>query len=153
MKQIFSTIETALLAGGVIQQVELWNNQLDKLEDGKEDPIAFPAAFVEFTGIQYSDNSKGKQTGELTVKVYVSNFRIVHDRLAIFDLRDAVQEVLHTLKAPGCSPLSRRREQQDTNYDGLITWVMEYDAKFEDTVADTERAWVEVEPLLIVQKQ
>lgn len=137
---IRSRIESELTA---IKWVRIWNNQLQNLEDGQQIPFLFPAVFVEFLDVQYTQLGGGIQNGLCRLRLHILdefwNGDDQEENLQVFDVKDSVYKLLNNWKSETAqtSPFLRTSEEQDTSHSNLYHFIQDYEVRFNDIAAQT----------------
>lgn len=120
-KQIFidvkSKLETDL--SGVVFKVDLFNNQFD--HEPEERPFKYPAVFIEFSDIQYFDNTSGVQKCELEMTLHCG-FHSLIDTITFLDTIQLISQSIHKFGGDYFSPFIRISENMDTNHDNVTVW-------------------------------
>ncbi|BAQ92539.1 tail related protein [uncultured Mediterranean phage uvMED] len=114
--------------------VDLFNNQLEKQDEGVIDSFAFPALFISFPeGADYENYSAGTQKGaEMTVRFYIadsltkSRLSINKTVLEIFDLKQEVFKVFNGFQKEGFNTFVRVFEETDEDRTNYYTFIQDY---------------------------
>jgi hypothetical protein len=132
--EIHNKLTAVLKSIPEIRTVDLYNQQVKKLKEGKEVPFLFPAVFLEYSNITYKQEGAGTQKGELTVTIhiYANNFKDPVNE--IFQLRAKVHRAIHGLRSENdtFSSLVRTGEDPPSSWDSILEWQMDYQATFVD---------------------
>lgn len=143
MKKILTAIKTKLATVPAIKHVALWRNQIDKMEDGKQDFMAFPAVFVEFLPATFSELGGGErlQQGSGTIRVHIVGFELQMTDEQILDLPQTVYAALQGLKddAQSFSPLTRIADTPDNNITNVLHWQTDYSCIWNDDSAQPSK--------------
>jgi len=121
--------------------VRIWNNQIDRQDDGSGYSFPRPAAFVEVVNaVQYEIIGLGFRSSDIAFRIH-----LVHDYfnggemeqdLEIFDLRDAILETNNGLSQfcpTGCGTLNCVREEQEYDHDNTYHYTLDFVCNFTDT--------------------
>lgn len=129
---IYNEIKTKLetdLTG--LKHFDLWNNQIDNLDD--ETAFNFPALFLEWSELTFTDLSSGIQEIEGIITIYIvqKKLKLKGTKLdEMLDFVDSVANVLNGFNTDAITnPLKRIAERQDIEHDMLIVWEQDYALK------------------------
>jgi len=151
MKVFYQEIRKQIEDNTSVQHVRLWNNQINLSEKGEQIPFQFPAVFIDFPYMQWSQVGKGVQTCQLTIRLYIVFESFItaenEEDVEIFDLRD---EVYLAVTDPAFVPtnakmLMRISEQTDPNHTNTYVWTMDFNTTFTETIGITPRGNVSAE--------
>lgn len=116
----------------------LYNNQFAK--EGVEKAFPFPALMVEFVDLNYTAKSESLQEADVNVVFHLAFASLKTEDRAVFELAQKVNQSLQGFFGVDLfSPLNRKREQQDTDHDGVIVWRLEYTTLLSDNTANRKR--------------
>jgi hypothetical protein len=143
MKALYLALRSRIETETSVQHVRLWNNQVNLANQNEQIPFLFPAVFIDFPTIEWTQLSKGKQNSTLIVRVYIV-FESFHtneneEDVAVFDLRDEVYLALQNYQPSMSSALIRVAEQTDINHTNMYVWQMDFSCSFTDDVASEPR--------------
>lgn len=152
MKSVYlairSKIETDLPA---IKHVRVWNNQLQFIEEQTQIPFLFPAVFVEFLDVAYTQLGGGIQEGLCRLRLHICsefwNGEDQEENLEVFDIKDSVYRLLNNWKSTTSQtvPFLRTSEEQDTSHTNIYHFIQDYEVRFNDVAATTPINGVEAE--------
>lgn len=124
-----------------IKTFRLFNNQFEN--EKQEKAFAFPALMVEFTDLNYTAKSESLQEADTSLIFHLGFASLKTEDREIFVLAQKVHQSLQAFAGVGLfSSLNRKREQQDSNHDGVIVWKMEYTTLLSDNSANRNRRLV-----------
>ena len=112
--------------------VDLFNDQFNKADAGKSNPIRFPALFVSFPeGAQYADLSAGLQeTEDLTVRFYISqgmtNETVGKTILEVMDLKQVVYSKFQGYGSDYIKTFHRINEEADEERTSYYVFIQDY---------------------------
>lgn len=150
-KSFIAAIKARIVARNTsIKTFELFNNQLDPANMKKENPVKYPAVFIEFESIDWKQQGRGIQIGNARVKFHVadetystnissSNIAESND-VDFLDLIAGLHVSLNGFDGETFTPLSRVSEIQDVNHDQIRVWQTVYSTQFTDDGAETRVA-------------
>jgi len=121
----------------MIDEVWLFNNQYEELNERRERPKSRGVVYVEYIPVLFEDRQGGCQVGDVTVVLHVA-LRTLDDRNAlILDARQEVFAAVNGFAGPAGSSdaytrLTRSEEEQNTDHDGISIWKL----FFKTTVTD-----------------
>lgn len=154
MKDLYTAIQDHIYNSiPEVQWIDLWNNQLNNMD--KEDPIPFPAAFVEFAPISWTRMVNSKKA-QMIIRIhfvqecYASSFKGSANQaqaLQILDNSDILDSLLEDFSADNCSPFTGTGMELDINHDMLIDTILEYQVNYTKVLG---RKKVTVSPVLKV---
>ena len=143
-KEIYLAVAGRLMATGEVQHVDLWNRNVEFIEDEAFD---MPAVFVEFRPITYKNVKEQVQRAQVTVNLHIVT-RMAgltsgggfgqKEALAYFDLIDTVHRAVHGLSGEHFSPLVRIQSQTNHDHDEIIENIEVYECIIEDRSACRE---------------
>lgn len=144
-KALYDAIKTKVNGISGFHFTDLWNDQVSR--EAVEDPIRYPAIFVEFTSIEWETSigsNIGVQRGSLEVV-----FRIVFKTLDkendfVFEKVDEFYKEMQGFGGECFSSFNRSSEEQDTDYDNVIVWLQSYETNLTDLSAANLGARLEV---------
>lgn len=139
-----SDMITRLLGAGV-QFAAVWNNQQQYLEDGSNYTFPLPAAFVETIMGNSGQIGLGVGAFDVTFRIHLLHEHYNTDNIngaidqntSVFDLRDQIIRNLNGYSPRGCSVLLRGSEQQDTDYNNVYHYTIDFQTHFIESVGST----------------
>ena len=142
IKDVFVDVKSKIEEITEINHVAVFNNQIEKsLEDqNKELPFLYPACFIHFENIDYTDLPEGIQEGEGDMIVNVADWNLVESETNIFDLKTLVHQKIHLLKdtSDKYAVIRRDEEEMNTDHAGVNVYEMTYQIKFIDDTTQTQ---------------
>lgn len=147
MKLFYSELRAAIESNTAAQHVRLWNNQIGLMEKGEQIPIpSYPAVFVDFPSIIWSQLGKGKQNAQLTTRLYCVYESFATDEneedLAVFDFFNSVYLAVQDFQPTQSGKLQRISEQTDIMHTNLYVWQMDFISTYTDINAEFPRGGV-----------
>lgn len=138
----------------------LFNNQF--AQEAQEDPIRYPAVFLEFSLIGWADSAgtyKNLQKGNIEVTLWIGFKTLDKENEDVLDLVDEIYKELHGHGTDDFKPLRRIREVQDVDYNNVIVWAQTYRTELRDcgaankdvTVVNPDSLDVRTESVLIIE--
>lgn len=128
-----------------VKTIGLFNNQISK--SAENNPIGFPAVFVEFETIDWQSQQRGIQVGPANVKFYIavetyktnlSGEKISESNdLDFLDLVAKIHVGINGFDNEKFGPLLRVSENQDSDHDNVLVWETVYKTQFVDDGAET----------------
>ena len=117
--------------------VRIWNNQIERKQEGRGYVYQTPACFVELTINESETLGQGATGHDATVRVLLEqndyNTEGSYDEdLAIFALRDKVHQALNGFKPTNASPLVIGAPALDHNHDNTYLCALEYSTHITD---------------------
>jgi hypothetical protein len=125
----------------------IWNNQIDRQDDGSGYVFQRPATFVEvLNAVQYEIIGLGFREADICFRVH-----LIHDYyngddfeqdLVIFDLRDKILLSLSQYCPTSCGTLNCVREEQEYDHDNTYHYILDFVCSFVDSKGsdyDTEK--------------
>ena len=116
----------------------LWNNQIERQDDGSGYVFPRPAAFVEVVNAAtYEVIGLGFRTADLAFRIH-----LVHDYyngddfeqdLIIFDLRDKILLSLSQYCPTACTPMNCIREEMEYDHDNTVHYILDFVTGFVDS--------------------
>lgn len=156
-KYTFEKIKERLIAKvPELKTIGLFNNQFEK--ESENNPIGFPALFVEFDSIDWRSQQRGIQIGlsvirfHIGVETYKTNFSGEQiwepNDLEFLELVEKIHVAIHGFDDVNFTPLLRVAESQNTDHDNVIVWDVVYQSQITDTGAETRfsKPLIEVDP-------
>jgi hypothetical protein len=148
---LFQAIETRLREEVAnLGAFELWREQPDN--EAKEDPLEFPAVFLEFAELDYSSQGSNIQAANVKVALHIVYEDMDMKSLAFLEFVEEVQFALQGLQGADnlFTMLERESEKQVVRRDNLVEWVIEYVTRLQDeTTARTARLVLTANPLTL----
>lgn len=150
----------AAKAKQVIKTFDVWNNQLDYIEE--EPPFALPAVFLEFLPIQWEARSKGVRGADVSLTLHVvtanrapskGTLGMETQAFAFFDLLDAINYNLYNLKGDFFRYLTSAASATDHNYSEIIDSQETYTVQLTDKSAVRTVALVPAAPTVTTSFQ
>ena len=142
-KDLYNDIKAAVLSIESVKTFRLWNNQFDS--EKKEDAFEYDAVFLEYENIDYLPTTQGSQKGDVLITLHVGIASLKTEEPRIFDLLDEILIKLTDLKLG----LTRVREKQDVDHDGVQAWDQSYRTELLDDTANipTRRTFKQINEL------
>ena len=112
--------------------VDLFNDQFNKADNGKSNPVRFPALFVSFPeGAQYADLSAGLQeTEDLTVRFYIAqgmtSETVGKTILEVMDLKQIVYSKFQGYGTDYIKTFHRINEEPDEERTNYYVFIQDY---------------------------
>lgn len=123
----------------VTPYVRVWNNQLNYNLEGKMEDFPKPALFVEVVSpAVYQVMGEGYRNADISFRVhliheyYNAGDGTFEQDLPVFDIRDALIELLTRFTPAGCGPLECMQETQDDAHNNLYHYALDFVANFTD---------------------
>jgi hypothetical protein len=143
MKTLFLAIQQKLattLDIKDLQFIQMWNNQLENINDGGNYSFLLPAIFIEFVNNQNVDSVGG---GVQVFDPLDINVHIIHDQydstdgtmdqnLEVLDLKQKVYKALQLFKTNGSGYFNRVSEDQDYNHSNIYHFIQTYRTTWTD---------------------
>lgn len=134
-KTIYRAIRARIIAKVTeIKAIGIFNSQIEN--QNVENPIPFPAVFVEFLSMDWNQQASGIQQGTATIRLHVvtetyktniSSYSVLQDDDdAFFDLVDKIHSFLNGFDGETFGPLTREAETTNPNFDNLQDWTIDY---------------------------
>jgi hypothetical protein len=127
-----------------IKTIDLFNNQFER--ESKNNPVKFPCCFIEFENFDWKSQSGGIQIGNLVVKFHIgfetyktNNSSGRPDESNDIDFLDLIEKIhtsINMFNTENFNPLLRVTEQQNTDHDNVLTWVVSYSTMITDDGAE-----------------
>ena len=142
MKEFYLALKTYLLAQvPTILHLRMWNSQLGYMETGEQIPFLFPAVFVDFSNIDYSDLGNKWQNGTLQVDLHICdemwNGAYEEENLEVFDLKELIYKALSQTKLGLSAPITRINEQTDPTHTNIYHYIQSYRVEIVDNAEGT----------------
>lgn len=118
-----------------IKWVRLWNNQLRNYE--KENEFQFPAIFIKFGNIQYSDYLKLVQKCEMTITIILAFESFKNEDTDVLRLKQDLNRILHGFQSGSWSKMARREERPSYDFDQVQAFEIDYKVTGPDFSNDT----------------
>ncbi len=141
-----------------IKHFDLWNNQLETIED--ECPFNLPAVFIEFAPIQWRHNLQGVREAEVTVNLHILVRELAPTKdggqyedqaFAFLDLPNAVNKALHSLTDTGFDALTSKQSITDHYFSEIMHLQESYNCHVTDTSAKKEPLTAPATPTISVR--
>lgn len=153
-KEIYNGIKTRIEELSGVKHVSLWNNQTNPDREKNEIPINFPAVFVEFEFLNYTneDSDGCQKTDEVLIKLHIVQENYTWNDDEYLDFVDTVSKKIHLYTYTDANDIDvkfvRLSEEQDTDHDQLIHWMVTFQAtKYWDTSLNQRADWVDSSPI------
>jgi len=151
MKDFYIAFRTYLLtAVPTIAHCRMWNNQLDYMESGEQIPFLFPAVFVDFSNIEFSDLGAKWQTTNLQMDLHICsemwNGANQEENLDIFDLKDEIYHAIGQVKMGNSTPLMRISENTDVTHNNIYHYIQSWTLSLTD---NSQEAFIELTNILL----
>jgi len=158
MKFIFETIKAKLLTDFTSllprdTHVDIWNNQLDKGQEGQFKQFPFPSVFIGFPeSIEYIDQTQGVSQAEATIRLHIITKLAKQGDLSFFDFKDAIFFSINQLTAKdpvttsNFTPLQRMAETYDEDRDVLYHFQQDYRTTWTDCSAQLDNKGITHQP-------
>jgi len=104
--------------------------------------ITYPCCFIDYSKIDWSDQQMGVQAGRHTITLYIGLDGTTTDA-AVFALIDDMHEALHLYEEDYFTPFVRQEERQNTEYNNVILWEIDFETTVYDEAAHIKKALVE----------
>lgn len=118
---------------------DIWNEQLDRLEDGESYPFNLPACFVELLmANNYQQLGAGITSSDLTFRIHLAMEQIdslngdMDQNTTVFDYRDAIIALLTHYEPTACSMLMHVNDEQDFGHNNLYIYLIDFACHFID---------------------
>jgi hypothetical protein len=150
MKAIIDSIKNRILLKTNIKDVRRFNNQIRRMEDGK-DTLNLPTALIELTDITYGHKKKDIQYGNCVLKIHIVSEEYNDEPEVNFDLWEKVNNTLNQFSdGVNFHPLIRTGEVIDNNYSNVVVYTISFDMAFVDYVepeiqTDVTEAYVDLQ--------
>ena len=117
----------------------VWNEQLQRLEEGESYPFNLPAAFVELLmSNNYQQLGSGITASDLTFRIHLAMEQIdagdgdLDQNLTIFEYRDAIVDLLTHFEPTACSMLMHVNNEQDYGHNNVYVYLIDFTCHFID---------------------
>lgn len=154
MKQFLIDIKNRLNEIESVKYVQIFNNQIDRLESGDSISFALPAVFIEVTPQSIEQAGRYDEVYNLQVNIHIlhefyngSNF---DENLDVFDVKQEVYKSLKNFQGTGGSSWTRVNEIQDFDHNQLYHFIQTYQTTYVDI--DAEPATIEHKANLSITK-
>lgn len=146
MKLFYQELRTAIEANTSAQHVRLWNNQIELSEKAQQIPFQFPAVFIDFPSILWTQIGQGRQNAQLTTRIYCVYESFATDEneedLDVFDFFNQVYLAVQDFKPTQSGKLQRVSENTDPNHTSIYVWTMDFLSTYTDYAATFPRGGV-----------
>lgn len=146
MKLFYQELRAAIEQNTSAQHVRLWNNQINLSEKGEQIPFLFPAVFIDFPSILWTQIGQGRQNAQLTTRVYCVYESFATDEneedLTVFDFFNDVYLAVQDFKPTQSGKLQRISEQTDIVHTNIYVWVMDFLSTYTNVNATFPRAGI-----------
>jgi len=141
-----------------IKHFDLWNNQLETIED--ECPFNLPAVFIEFAPIQWRHNLQGVREADVTVNLHILVREVAPTKdggqyedqaFAFLELPNAVNLALHGLTGTGFDALTSKASVTDHYYSEIMHLQESFSCHVSDTSAKKEPLTAPATPQISVR--
>ena len=164
MKTVWLELKERILEVEEIKVVDLFRNQFEQSE--KNHPMDYPAVLLQFDNMTFDDYPAGVQLCNCTLNLFLACEKYAdfgnysedeEEALKIFDLHDKVYAKLQGFAGASANtviaaPLRRLVEIQDTSYNHLYIFIMEFDLMFWEEAVGTFNDYTPVDLDLQVNK-
>jgi hypothetical protein len=139
IKTAIQDMLTALENTGQFNFVAVWNNHVERLNDGSGYSINAPAALVELENLNVARLGAGFTSTDTIVRIHIVHYELdasdgtLDQNLNVFDYRDAVKSAFTGLKVTNFSPLQYYGELQDYDHTNIYHYIIEFIGNFVDT--------------------
>ena len=121
-----------------LKHVRLFNNQFDN--DNIESAFDYPVAFIEFSSMQYNDDSQGLQKAQIDVTIHIGFKSFEDENTSFWNITNKVFGVLNGYavndgNGTTFEPLKRISEIQDIDHDNVFVWQQIYQTEILDVCA------------------
>jgi hypothetical protein len=156
MKELYLLLKAYLETSvPTLKHVRLWNNQLEYMEAGIQVPFAFPAIFIEFQNVEYTDLQNFQQQAEMDLILHICNevwnTSNQEEQLDIFDLKDEIFASMSQIKLGKGGSVTRVREFPDNEHTNVYHLQQHWRVTYAETSAN--RATEIISVLLDLTKQ
>ncbi len=120
--------------------IDLFNNQLANILE--KQVIFFPCVLIEFEQINFTNRTENIQEADIRLRFHLAQNIIgldtyegsenLNDALAIFDLKDKVNQALMTFVEPNTSDFRRVGERNDAQYTNIHVIELLYECLYVD---------------------
>ncbi len=121
--------------------IDLFNNQFQNMMENQV--IFFPCVLIEFEQIDFKNRTENIQEADVRLKFHLAQNIIgldtyegsenITNALAIFDLKDKVNQALMTFTEANTSDFRRVRERLDAQYTNVYVMELSYECLYVDT--------------------
>jgi hypothetical protein len=156
MKELYLLLKAYLeVSVPALKHVRLWNNQLVYQEAGTQIPFAYPAVFIEFQNVEYTDLQNFQQSANMDLVLHICNevwnTSSQEEQLDIFDLKDDIFKAISQIKLGLAGNLTRTREFPDIEHTNIYHLQQHWSVTYAETSANRPTQIIEV--LLDLTKQ
>jgi hypothetical protein len=143
-KGIYLSIKEEILQNTAANTVGLFNSQFDNQE--QENTFAFPAAFIEFLELIYTNKGEGVQDCDATVRIHLGFDSLKTEDLRFFDFMEEVNLALQGFTpVEDSTPLNRFSEAQDPDHGVVGVYIIDYRLKFRDASTHRNKKLIKTE--------
>lgn len=151
MKDFYIALKAFLLASVTdIKHVRMWNNQIDFMEQGNQIPFLFPAVFVDYRNIEFSDVGDKWQTTNIEMDLHICselwNDTDQEENLIVFDLKESIYKALGQVKISNSTPLVRIAETTDTTHTNIYHYIQTWTFSITE---NSQQSWIELTNILL----
>lgn len=116
-----------------LKHVDLYNSQMDN--EDVEIAFDYPAIFIEFANISYTDLTQGVQIGDFDVNIHLTVTSLERTHLDILQKKQEVHSVVHYFQSSYNTKMLRRSESIATNHSNVMEYVITYHVTGKDFTA------------------
>lgn len=108
--------------------VQLWRNNLEHLDrkNNDEQPILFPACFIEFMPSNYLEVGQKAQEYDLTVRLHICFESYKDEDVDVLALVESTFAAIHYKQYGNFGKMKRRDEIEDFDHDNVQDYIQEY---------------------------
>ncbi len=121
-----------------LKYVALWNNQF--VRENENVSFGYPCVFIEFTNINYTDQTKGVQSYEMDVNLHLGFESYKTEDTDILTLKQDLNAKVHAFSAVGApmnTRILRRSEAQNFDHDNIQEYIITYKVSGKDFLVNT----------------
>lgn len=123
-----------------LQHTDLFNDQFNEFEEGREWPFMFPAILIDLNDIVWESKGRKTQQGISLIRFHVGQNLLDYKLKSSMALKylEEVHKAMHGFNSNVFSSLSRIRTQLDSSHGNVIVHTIDYQTAISDRTADPE---------------
>lgn len=122
--ELYTALKTQIETYAAIQHVDLWNNQIER--ENVEITFAYPAVFIEFANINYTDQLKGVQSFEMDVIIHIVDVSYEKTNTNILQLKQNVNAYIQLFTEGYHTRMLRRNDTANYDHTNVQEWMTTY---------------------------
>lgn len=133
--ELYIALKAQIETYSAIKHVDLWNNQIER--ENVEITFAYPAVFIEFANINYTDQTKGVQSFEMDCLIHIVDVSYEKTNTNILQLKQNVNAYIQNFTQGYHTKMLRRNDQPNYDHTNVQEWITTYHISGKDFSANT----------------